>query len=196
MFCGIETPDPDRKAMHKDHNCGPILEGIAPSNLRLEVVSGIIMGLDTDSGDRRACWRSSRVADPVLTINLCRRCSDAAVGRRRGKAAAMPMTAVNPMSVTECLRQGSSPGQMHEVAYQTEKRSRVQTMRLTYAQRIKVPVTPSRKLGQYQTRPDLLRNIFWKAAYRDYRKVFWKLRLETAPRRSGGADRAAMIAHH
>ena len=51
VFCGIETPDPDAlKAMHKDHNMMvPILEGIQTINsYGMEVVSGIIMGLDTD----------------------------------------------------------------------------------------------------------------------------------------------------
>ena len=51
VFCGIETPDPDAlKAMHKDHNMMvPIMEGIHTINsYGMEVVSGIIMGLDTD----------------------------------------------------------------------------------------------------------------------------------------------------
>src|SRR5213083_1292795 len=51
IFCGIETPDPDAlKAMHKDHNMMvPILEGVRTINsYGMEVVSGIIMGLDTD----------------------------------------------------------------------------------------------------------------------------------------------------
>src|SRR5207244_12401388 len=51
IFCGIETPDPDAlRAMQKDHNMMvPILEGIRTINsYGMEVVSGIIMGLDTD----------------------------------------------------------------------------------------------------------------------------------------------------
>ena len=60
IFCGIETPDPDAlKAMHKDHNMMvPILEGVQTINsYGMEVVSGIIMGLDTDkpeTGDAAA----------------------------------------------------------------------------------------------------------------------------------------------
>src|SRR5437868_6881191 len=49
IFCGIETPDPNAlKAMHKDHNMMvPILEGVRTINsYGMEVVSGIIMGLD------------------------------------------------------------------------------------------------------------------------------------------------------
>ena len=51
IFCGIETPDPEAlKQMHKDHNMMvPILEGVQTINsYGMEVVSGIIMGLDTD----------------------------------------------------------------------------------------------------------------------------------------------------
>src|SRR6266567_4181134 len=55
IFCGIETPDPDAlKAMHKDHNMMvPILEGVRTINsYGMEVVSGIIMGLDTYQPER------------------------------------------------------------------------------------------------------------------------------------------------
>ena len=60
IFCGIETPDPEAlKAMQKDHNMMvPIMEGVHTINsYGMEVVSGIIMGLDTDkpeTGER--CW--------------------------------------------------------------------------------------------------------------------------------------------
>ena len=62
IFCGIETPDPDAlKAMHKDHNMMvPILEGVRTINsYGMEVVSGIIMGLDTDKPEtgERCCLR-------------------------------------------------------------------------------------------------------------------------------------------
>ncbi len=75
IFCGIETPDPDAlKAMQKDHNMMvPILEGIHTINsYGMEVVSGIIMGLDTDkpeTGDALLSFvEESRI--PLLTINL------------------------------------------------------------------------------------------------------------------------------
>ncbi|MET0222042.1 MAG: radical SAM protein, partial [Tardiphaga sp.] len=51
IFCGIETPDPVAlKAMKKDHNMVlPIMESIQVLNsFGMEVVSGIILGLDTD----------------------------------------------------------------------------------------------------------------------------------------------------
>src|SRR5204862_2642838 len=75
IFCGIETPDPDAlHAMHKDHNMMvPILEGVQTINsYGMEVVSGIIMGLDTDKpGTADALLKfveDSKI--PLLTINL------------------------------------------------------------------------------------------------------------------------------
>ncbi len=75
IFCGIETPDPDAlKAMQKDHNMMvPILEGVRTINsYGMEVVSGIIMGLDTDKPETGeallAFVDESRI--PLLTINL------------------------------------------------------------------------------------------------------------------------------
>jgi biotin synthase-like enzyme len=62
------------KAMHKDHNMMvPIMEGIHTINsYGMEVVSGIIMGLDTDKPKPRE--RCSPFVDesqiPLLTINL------------------------------------------------------------------------------------------------------------------------------
>ncbi len=75
IFCGIETPDPDAlKAMKKDHNMMvPIMEAIETLNsYGMEVVSGIILGLDTDkpdTGQRLLEFvEASRI--PLLTINL------------------------------------------------------------------------------------------------------------------------------
>jgi radical SAM superfamily enzyme YgiQ (UPF0313 family) len=75
VFCGIETPDPAAlKAMDKAHNMMvPILEGVATLNsYGMEVVSGIIMGLDTDTPDTPDAIlrfvQASRI--PLLTINL------------------------------------------------------------------------------------------------------------------------------
>jgi hopanoid C-2 methylase len=58
VFCGIETPEPDAlHAISKDQNLSmPILEAVHQLNkYGMEVVSGIIIGFDTDTpetGDR------------------------------------------------------------------------------------------------------------------------------------------------
>jgi radical SAM superfamily enzyme YgiQ (UPF0313 family) len=75
VFCGIETPEPEAlKAMSKSHNMmTPILESVDVLNsYGMEVVSGIILGLDTDTpGTGQQILEfaeASRI--PMLTINL------------------------------------------------------------------------------------------------------------------------------
>jgi len=75
VFVGIETPELDAlKAMHKQHNAAiPMLEAVRTLNsYGLEVVSGIILGLDTDT-----CDTENQLTDfiehsqvPMLTMNL------------------------------------------------------------------------------------------------------------------------------
>ena len=53
MFCGIETPELGAlDAMRKSHNrVMPLLDAVETINsYGIEVVSGIILGLDTDTG--------------------------------------------------------------------------------------------------------------------------------------------------
>lgn len=75
VFCGIETPEPAAlRAMHKTQNLrAPILESVATLNrYGLEVASGIIMGLDTDTSETPQAIidfaRQSHI--PLLTVNL------------------------------------------------------------------------------------------------------------------------------
>jgi hopanoid C-2 methylase len=75
VFVGIETPELDAlKSIAKDHNNQvPLLEGIATLNsYGLEVTSGIIIGLDTDTAESEARLIDfvDRSAVPVLTMNL------------------------------------------------------------------------------------------------------------------------------
>ena len=75
VFVGIETPEADAlKGMRKEHNASlPMLESIQTINsYGMEVTSGIILGLDTDtehSADRLIEFiEASQI--PILTINL------------------------------------------------------------------------------------------------------------------------------
>jgi len=75
VFCGIETPEPEAlKAIAKAHNMMvPMYEAVETLNrYGMEVVSGIILGLDSDtpeSGDAVMEF-VERSNIPVLTINL------------------------------------------------------------------------------------------------------------------------------
>jgi radical SAM superfamily enzyme YgiQ (UPF0313 family) len=75
VFCGIETPEPNAlRAMSKDQNLRmPLVEAVQRLNAYgLEVVSGIIIGLDTD--DEHTAQRIIEFIDasqiPMLTINI------------------------------------------------------------------------------------------------------------------------------
>jgi radical SAM superfamily enzyme YgiQ (UPF0313 family) len=75
VFAGIETPELEAlKAMRKEHNASlPMLEAIRTLNsYGLEVVSGIILGLDSDTAETESRLtefvNSSQI--PMLTINI------------------------------------------------------------------------------------------------------------------------------
>jgi radical SAM superfamily enzyme YgiQ (UPF0313 family) len=75
VFVGIETPEADAlKAMRKNQNVAvPMMESIKTLNdYGLEVTSGIILGLDTDSDDTEARLKDFIEVShiPMLTINL------------------------------------------------------------------------------------------------------------------------------
>jgi radical SAM superfamily enzyme YgiQ (UPF0313 family) len=75
VFVGIETPEVDAlKAMRKEQNAAlPMLEAIGTLNgYGLEVTSGIILGLDTDTADTEARLKAfiDQSQVPILTMNL------------------------------------------------------------------------------------------------------------------------------
>jgi hopanoid C-2 methylase len=75
VFVGIETPDTDAlKAMRKEHNASlPMMEAIKTlNNYGMEVTSGIILGLDTDTADSEGRLKTfiDQSHIPILTINL------------------------------------------------------------------------------------------------------------------------------
>ncbi len=91
VFCGIETPEPEAlRAMRKEQNATiPMLEAIATLNsFGIEVVAGMIMGLDTDTRDTGAAHRRVRDrrqhsdADAQPAPGAA---EDAAVGPARGR---------------------------------------------------------------------------------------------------------------
>jgi radical SAM superfamily enzyme YgiQ (UPF0313 family) len=75
IFCGIETPEVEAlRAMRKTQNLrAPILDAVATLNRHgMEVASGIILGLDTDTDETAQTiiefTRASQI--PIVTVNL------------------------------------------------------------------------------------------------------------------------------
>ncbi len=109
IFCGIETPDPDAlKAMQKDHNMMvPILEGVRTINsYGMEVVSGIIMGLDTDkpeTGDALLAVRRGIQDSAADDQSAAGAAEDPVVGSPGAREPAdLTTTAAIPMSISCC----------------------------------------------------------------------------------------------
>jgi len=210
VFCGIETPDPDAlRAMHKDHNMMvPILEGVHTINsYGMEVVSGIIMGLDTDKpGTADALLNfvdDSRI--PLLTINLLQALPKTPLWDRLEREGRLINDDDSRDSNVDFLmpyeQVVSAWRRCMEVAYQPEKLyARYQYQcDYTYANRKQVPVAPELKTWPNIKRAlIMLRNIFWKVGVLgDYRRVFWKFALGRLRRGDiEGLIGSATIAHH
>jgi radical SAM superfamily enzyme YgiQ (UPF0313 family) len=210
VFCGIETPDPDAlKAMQKDHNMMvPILEGINTINsYGMEVVSGIIMGLDTDKPETADALlqfvEQSQI--PLLTINLLQALPQTPLWDRLEREGRLVNDDDGRDSNVKFLlpydQVIDSWRKCMEVAYEPEKLfARYQYQcDYTYSQRIKVPISPEQKSWANIKRAlIMLRNIFWKVGVLgDYKMAFWKFALGRL--RHGdieGLIGSSLIAHH
>jgi radical SAM superfamily enzyme YgiQ (UPF0313 family) len=209
IFCGIETPDPVAlKAMHKDHNMMvPIMEGIKTINsFGMEVVSGIILGLDTDKPETGAHLLEfiDAAQIPLLTINLLQALPKTPLWDRlqrenrliedEGRDSNVDFRLPYEDVVTtwrECMSRAYQPDKLLE-RYEYQ-------IRETYPNQIKRPATPQQaswaniKLGL-----TMLRNIFWKVGVLgDYKIQFWKFALRRLAR--GQIEyliSSILVAHH
>jgi radical SAM superfamily enzyme YgiQ (UPF0313 family) len=210
IFCGIETPEPDALvAIDKRHNMAmPILDAVREINRHgMEVVSGIILGLDTDdllTGKRILDFlEQSRI--PMATINLLQ---------------ALPQTALwDRLKAEERLREDGFDDESNVIfklpydevlamwktcmakAYEPEAlfaRYEYQ-MRETRPNRLRRPKSRQRLSPRNIMKGlAILARIFWFVGIRgNYRKVFWRfalgrlLRGQIEPILSVG-----LVAHH
>ena len=209
IFCGIETPDADAlKAMQKSHNMMvPILEGVRTINsYGMEVVSGIIMGLDTDkpnTGDALLAFiDESKI--PMLTINLLQALPKTPLWDRLERTNRLIHDEGRDSNVEFLLPYDevvSSWKRCMEIAYAPEKVfARYQHQcEYTYRNRLKVPVSAARKSwANIRRGMIILRNIFWKVGVLgDYKRVFWKFALGRLVRGDiEGLVASTMMSHH
>jgi radical SAM superfamily enzyme YgiQ (UPF0313 family) len=209
IFCGIETPDPDAlKAMHKDHNMMvPILEGVRTiSSYGMEVVSGIIMGLDTDkpeTGDALLAFiEESKI--PMLTINLLQALPKTPLWDRLERENRLNHDESRDSNVEFLLPYDTvvqSYRRCISIAYEPEKVfARYEHLcENTNVNRLKVPVSPeSRSWANIKRGLVILRNIFWKVGVLgDYRKVFWRFAWRRLRRGDlEGLISSTLMAHH
>jgi radical SAM superfamily enzyme YgiQ (UPF0313 family) len=186
VFCGIETPEPEAlRFMSKEQNLRmPILESVRRINAYgLEVVSGIIVGLDTDTQETAdhiiEFVRASQI--PVLTINILYALPKTPLwrrleaegrllpdgGRESNIAFKLPYETVMEMWL-RCITAAYDPKAVYErFAY---------NMTNTYAHRPKYPHSPQRASWRNTLMGfGILGRLFWAVGIRgDYRRTFWR----------------------
>jgi radical SAM superfamily enzyme YgiQ (UPF0313 family) len=209
IFCGIETPDPDAlHAMHKDHNMMvPILEGVRTINsYGMEVVSGIIMGLDTDKpGTADALLQfveDSKI--PLLTFNLLQALPKTPLWDRLERENRLNHDESRDSNVEFLLPYDeviSSYRRCMSIAYSPEKVfARYEYVcDNVYTKRLKVPVAPElRTWASIRRGLVMLRKIIWKVGVLgSYKRAFWKFALGRV--RHGdfeGLLASSLMSHH
>jgi hopanoid C-2 methylase len=188
IFCGIETPETDAlQSISKDQNLSmPILEAVKILNsYGLEVVSGIIIGFDTDTpetGDRILDFiKTSQI--PILTINLLYALPKTPLWRRlEQEGRLIPDEEARESNVDfllpyeqvvemwqRCITTAYTPEILYErFAYQILN---------TYPNRISVPNTKARLTWSNIKRGlTILGNILIRVGvFSNYRRTFWQL---------------------
>ena len=224
VFCGIETPEPHAlRAMSKDQNLRmPILDAVRRLNDHgLEVVSGIIVGLDTDTpatADHIVEFIDASQI-PVLTINvlyalpktplwqrLARegrlRSNGASGGTDGGPAGGEPQA--HESNVVFHLPEGTVLRMWRRciaAAYSPEAvyARFAHNFAHTFARRPAFPVSRERASWRnVVTGLALLARIVWHIGIRsDYRRTFWQLAVPAL--RGGQVEellQAAVVSHH
>ena len=190
VFCGIETPDPDAlRAISKEHNMMvPIIGAIETLNsFGMEVVSGIIMGLDTDTPEtgERLLEFVEQSQIPLLTMNLLQalprtplwdrlkrehRLIEDDDSRESNVAFRLPYEQVLAMW-RQCMRAAYRPENLI-ARYEHQ-------IRVTYPHRLRPPNSRQRASWRNIRRGlRMLSRIFWHVGVKgDYRRVFWRFAL-------------------
>lgn len=210
IFVGIETPD--EEALHgmvKDQNLRlPILEAVEILNsYGMEVVSGIIMGLDQDTertcDDILAFIEASKI--PMLPINLLyalpmtplwrrlekegRILSDGTGGEESNVKFLLPREVVRK-NWLRCVTEANQPEALYRrFQHQIEQ---------TYPNRFDATALRKVEKGDVANGLRILARILWRVGARsDYRKVFWRMALPAL--KTGNIEaviHVGLVAHH
>jgi radical SAM superfamily enzyme YgiQ (UPF0313 family) len=186
IFCGIETPDASAlKAMSKQQNNEmPILEAVKTLNsYGMEVVSGMIMGLDTDTYDTpdRILEFVEASHIPVLTINLLEALPRTPLHRRLQAEGRLIEAAGRESNVDFKLpyndvvamwRRTFGAAFAPEAIYRRFRYNQEHT----YPNRIEIPPTGKLSLRNVWRGLSTLAKLIWTVGLRsDYRHVFWRM---------------------
>jgi hopanoid C-2 methylase len=210
IFCGIETPELGAlDAIQKSHNhqALPILDAIRTINsYGMEVVSGIILGLDTDTaataGNLLDFVEASKI--PLLTINLLQALPKTPLHDRLTTAGRIDASGTRDSNVVfarpydevladwrRAIRHAYAPDALYRrFAWQAGH---------TYRKRIRPPLSRARlKPANLRRGLVTLAKIVGRIGIRgDYRRIFWRMAWPAL--RTGRIDEliaAALVAHH
>jgi hypothetical protein len=208
VFVGIETPELDALMhMRKEHNASlPMYESIETLNsYGLEVTSGIILGLDTDTEHTvdRLIEFMERSKIPMLTINLLQALPKTPLHERltrEGRIVDDPTLESNVRFLRPYDEVIESWRRAIDHAYTPEHvfaRFRHQ-VDATYPNQFKPPAKGKLKSANLKRGLTLLTNSIVELGIRsDYRREFWRVFLYAARRgQIEGALSMAFIAHH
>ncbi|QGM96646.1 B12-binding domain-containing radical SAM protein [Methylocystis parvus] len=185
IFVGIETPEEEAlSAIDKEQNLAlPILEGVRRLNAHgMEVVAGVIIGLDTDGPDtaRRIIDFVDQSYIPMLTINLLQALPKTPLWERLEKEGRLSDEAGRESNVVfkrsyeetvetwrDCLRHAYDPARLFA-------RYEILTQH-TFPNRRPRPRPPDQVTPKNVRRGmAMLLRICWKlGVVADYRRIFW-----------------------
>jgi radical SAM superfamily enzyme YgiQ (UPF0313 family) len=193
VFVGIETPELDALvAMHKKHNTSlPMMEAIRTLNgYGLEVVSGIILGLDSDTADSEARLNDfidgSRI--PMLTINLLQALPKTALWDRLALEGRLLDDSTRESNVRflrphdevvatwrRCIAYAYDPERLYaRFIHQIEA---------TYANRLVTPGSSRLTTANLRRGAALMFNLLFRIGlFADYRRPFWRMAWQAVKR--------------
>jgi len=209
VFCGIETPEEHAlQFIHKQQNIRrPILDEVNTLNsYGIEVVSGIIVGLDTDSPKTGDCIVQfiKASAIPMLTINVLHALPKTPLWRRLEAAGRlvkgndresnveflMPYQTVVDMWL-KCVTAAYTPDAIYtRFEHQLEH---------TYPNRKQLPATKARvNAANIWKGLNIFARIIWHVGLRsDYRKRFWQMAWPAIKRgKVEEVIHTAVVSHH
>jgi radical SAM superfamily enzyme YgiQ (UPF0313 family) len=208
VFCGIETPNPDAlKAISKDHNMMvPILDAVKTLNdFGMEVVSGIILGLDTDTPEtgRHLIEFIEQSKIPLLTINLLQALPKTPLWDRLAREGRLIEDEERDSNVQfrlpyehvvtswrNCMKDAYRPDKIYErYEHQVEH---------TFPNRLKPPGGRAFTVNDIRRGLRMLGRVIWSVGLvGNYKWVFWRFALARLVRGDlEGLLIAALISHH
>lgn len=186
VFCGIETPEPDAlHAMKKDQNAQvEMLDAVGTLNAYgIEVVAGIILGLDTDTAEtpRHLLEFIDASNIPMLTINILQALPRTALWDRLAAAERLDHDERRESNVVFKQPYRQVIQSWHDciaAAYEPERLFRrfAHNARHTYPNRLEPPAAGRATADNIAEALWILGNLLVRDGMRaDYRASFWRL---------------------